>query len=184
MNNETLEVKKEFILKAYEAACSGWKAKIKKELPQLFERFKAGDWVVPSENYGEVKKGEPVRLIKPQAPCGTFWVVDHTMRSTSRESRNFLAPPADTFRRATAQEVSSALKEEAKKRGLKPGVFYKCADTNSIEKIKGEFIYYPNSDSLTDGYDGYVYKEGKWADLVTVITKAEAEEKLNCIIQG
>lgn len=184
MNNETLEVKKEFILEAYEAACGAWKSKIKKELPQLFERFKAGDWVVPCKSYGEVKKGKPVQLIRPQAPCGTFWVVNHTMWSDTRESRDFLAPPSATFRFATIQEVSNALKEDAKKRGLERGVSYRCVDTNGIEKLRGEFIYYPSSDSLTDGYGGYVYRKGKWADRVDVMTKAEAEERLNCLIKG
>ena len=182
--NETLEVKKEFILKAYDAACGIWKAKIKEELPQLFERFKAGEWVVPSESYGEVKKGRPVLLIKPQAPCGTFWVVDHTMWSTSQESRNFLAPPTRTFRFATAQEVCDALLEDAKRRGLKPGAIYKCVDTNYTEEIRGELRYYANEDKLTDGYGGYVYNKGKWAEPIDVITKKEAEKKLNCIIKG
>jgi hypothetical protein len=91
-------------------------------------------------------------------------------------------------RKATEQEVFKALKNEAVKRGFVEGVYIKKSginkDFNHLNKpISGKF--YLNKIDFTldsDNGFGYIFKNGKWAEIIPTITKKEAEDKLNCKI--
>ena len=88
---------------------------------------------------------------------------------------------------ATHQEVENALISEAKKRGFKAGVFVKRAGINkdafNLSIPIDSFIYREENNGLDrKNCSGWIFKNGKWAEIIETITKAEAEKLLNKII--
>lgn len=80
---------------------------------------------------------------------------------------------------ATPEEVKSALEKEAVKRGFVDGVRYNDVHTGS-EHIVRNLQYCEDSNDVRA--DGCIFFKGKWATIIPTITKAEAEQKLNCKI--
>lgn len=83
------------------------------------------------------------------------------------------------FEPATDSEVEEALTNEAKKRGLKIGVFCEWPHANPIEikeyLYKDNYLYCDKNFIIMDKY-------GKWATPIKTYTKEEAEKMLNAKI--
>lgn len=93
------------------------------------------------------------------------------------------------YTEATPEEVFEALKSEAKKRGFKDGCHWiepinQPIYDSKIRLAKGKIQMY--GDELNklcfSLSDSLIFKDGIWATIIETITKAEAEQKLNCKI--
>jgi len=102
------------------------------------------------------------------------------------DSENFAFHAIGTMdRKATEQEVFEALKNEAVKRGFgkKNVYFIDCLSRNFIST--GKFSFYNSkveNNGITNGANGWIFRDGIWATIIPTLTKKEAEEKLNCKI--
>jgi len=196
MSKETTEIPNSFIKLAHKSACPGWKKKIEEVAPAMFyKHLSPGVWVKMTNQYGAIPVGAVLRVERHQG--GDFWVLGHNdFLATAEGGRSYLAPDSNDFVLATKNEVSIALLAEAKKRGFTMGSRYKDVDTLSpskvTQKIEGDLelkgfdnTIGTNHVSIGDGYGGYVYCEGNWSTpILKIMTKVEAEEKLNCVIEG
>lgn len=86
---------------------------------------------------------------------------------------------------ATDTEVLEALTNEAVKRGFgkKNVYFIDCLSRNFIST--GKFSFHNGkveNNGITNGANGWIFRDGKWAEIIPTLTKKEAEEKLNCKI--
>lgn len=156
---------KQFIKDAYEGELglsmgNEWKTEIEKRYPEFKEiEINIGDWlwcgVILMCVYDFDRQGD----------LRTYYVNGH-------KSKWF---KSNVTRKATIQEVENALIFEAKKRGFKDGVKYRCLVTNTIHDIDGELSFEYEINSLYTYVDGCLhhkcYKNGKWAEIIDTITK-------------
>ena len=170
------ESRKEFIKKAHSAACSEWKENIEKEFPKLFkgDALEVGKWYKLTKDYGNLEKGSVFPFIKYQGLFEDYAVIGHSIFDNSKI--DYRAPHSNTLTPATDKEVEEALIKEAKRRGFKEGVKFKC--------LYNKTVSYGYSPMLcSEGYlwidGGCVFKEGKWAEIIKdTITKKQAEKEL------
>jgi hypothetical protein len=167
--------RKEFIKESHLAACNDWREKIEKEFPELFKKYdlKINKWYVLTEDYCSLKKGSIFPFLKYQSPTKKFAIVGHCIFDHNK--RNYLAPLSANLKPATDKEVEEALIKEAKKRGFKEGVRFKCLYNHDY---KGKCIPLFCSDGYLWLEGGCVFKDGKWATIVETITKEQAEKEL------
>lgn len=81
---------------------------------------------------------------------------------------------------ATTEEWVEAIKKECEKRGLKDGNYKSLTSGIFIEYTIPEYII--ELDRLWTSH-GVIYEKGIFATPIPILTKKEAEEKLNCIIE-
>lgn len=156
------KVSEGFIKEAYEAACNGWKERIKKEFPGVFEANPIiGKWVkgddspfmgvILQEEFSETMKGYGVDYL------GNW-----------KDELNLYGDDWSCFKLATPEEVKAMLLKEAEKRGYKEGVKLKSMnDWDTDDTFHGCGNFYIESNTLYDssGY-GVIFKEGKWAEII------------------
>jgi hypothetical protein len=119
--------------------------------PQM-PKFKVGDWVKWTGNDPEVGR------IQGKSVDVDCYIISDTAGSCHKSC----------LRHATSEEIKEALIKEAEKRGFKEGVMYKSADDGHPAVLKEDDGYISfNPDSLTDGWGGYVYYRGQWAEIIT-----------------
>ncbi len=82
---------------------------------------------------------------------------------------------------ATHQEVEDALIVEAKKRGYAKGNFVSLSTSKMSNYDAYRVMFDENNNKFWSKY-GLVFQNGKWAEIIETITKAEAEKLLNKII--
>jgi len=82
---------------------------------------------------------------------------------------------------ATHKEIGDALISEAKKRGYAKGNFT-CLNSGIVENCECYSVVYDFYNNQFWNKYGVVFKNGKWAEILETITKAEAEKLLNKII--
>jgi len=77
--------------------------------------------------------------------------------------------------------VFEALKNEAVKRGFKEGVYIKTTHGN-IKKISGVLKNGVLSELVSfndpDRFNGSIFRNGNWAEIIPTIAKEEAEKQL------
>lgn len=84
---------------------------------------------------------------------------------------------------ATEQEVGQVLTDEAKKRGFKQGVKFKCLITNEIgEMVKDYLLMNGCGNSLESAFkndfiNGVLFKDGVWAEIIDDKTELKQEIK-------
>lgn len=96
---------------------------------------------------------------------------------------------------ASEQEIFEALKNEAVKRGFKEGVYFNGLNDNGDGRHIGcccskTFEYYNNELSVvtdektwkTNQSNPRIFSNGKWAEIIPIKKKEEAEKELNCKI--
>jgi hypothetical protein len=154
--------RKEFIKEAHSSACSEWKYNIEKEFPELFKKdpLEVGKW------YKSEIATFKVTSVAPLKSYGIYsgkWANDNFTNITTR------------IKPATDKEVEEALIKEAKKRGFKENVRFKCLYNHDY---KGKCIPLFCSDGYLWLEGGCVFKDGKWATIVETITKEQAEKEL------
>ena len=103
----------------------------------------------------------------------------------------------EEFRKSTPEEIEEHLTKEARKKGfvgearfvglreVEPGEINNTMGSKPGKNVCGSMTKYRmETDTLYSWGMGcsVMYENGKWAELVPSITKAEAEKKLNCII--
>jgi len=98
------EVKESFILEAHDNACSEWKNRIEKEVPELF-RYEKNKWYKGCNVIGFYK-----------GDSGNYGINNGSWSNTINMSA------IETWELMTIEEVETALIAEAKKRGFKEGV--------------------------------------------------------------
>nr|WP_299488663.1 hypothetical protein [uncultured Allomuricauda sp.] len=179
---------KKLIIEGHGAACSEWKGKIEQGFPKLFkkDRFKKGDWVYIDKAskgaYGASLSFGRVCDVNEHITNGLHYgLVVNIDGDVWGIGNNYKA------RTATPKEIEEQLIKEAKKRGFKKGARYipileiEVEDPNKVWEATDAFDYYPETDAISCGFQ-YIYRQGKWAEIVKTMTKKEAEEKLNCTI--
>ena len=168
------ESRKQFIREAHEAACSEWKKKIEQEFHNLFEKskFEIGKWykknnfIVNYQGGGQGYGG------------GSMWF------DLGDEYWTFEITP-NLWQPATDEEVEEMLIRGANKRGLVEGARYYSIVTNDqyqLNVVSRNYEYDSDLNALSDGFGGILFYEGKWAEPINTITKAEAEKKLGLTI--
>lgn len=88
-------------------------------------------------------------------------------------------------KKATQQEIATALIKEAEKRGYKKGITYKFGLAQDIRTITSDVFYYSKIDgSLWLGYD-IIFINGTWAEIIPAkqMTKEEIEKELGYKIE-
>lgn len=86
---------------------------------------------------------------------------------------------------ATKEEVESALRAEAIKKGFKAGVQFNSVFGNSPSTFKGSPSFYPTLGFNLYGsnYSGCIYSDGKWAEIVKPQVKINVEDNLSPTIE-
>lgn len=172
---KTFEITKEQILEMASCKCSKYMESAKKWFPEAFEQeLKVGEWnfidcgaynyiffVEKIENnniygYGFDEKNEYYNFNKL---CDLNDIVNS--------------------RRATPQEVETALKAEAVKRGYKEGVVCEFGIAKSLREIKTNKMNYDEKTNSLDMGNDIIFYNGQWATIIETITKEEAEKLLN-----
>ena len=167
------ESRKEFIKKAYSAACSEWKESIEKEFPKLFKKEEINGWYKDKEEKDWcvfLENG----IMKHGFNGNGNWFDCH--------NQNYKLSNSDF--KATDKEVEEALIKEAKKRGFKGGVSIKSKwmPNISANKLNGKFMFDNKFElcSETNGLMKYtIFRNGVWATIIEeTITKEQAEKEL------
>ena len=87
---------------------------------------------------------------------------------------------------ATEQEVGQVLTDEAKKRGFKQGVKFKCLITNEIGEMMEDYLLmngcFGRDNSLESAFkndfiNGVLFKNGVWAEIIDDKTELKQEIK-------
>jgi len=167
-----VEVSVDFIKEAHQSACANWKQRIEKELPDLFNKLEVGKWYKINRN----RLDDKIALVLFQGNgvetygfCHSGeWLYDYG-------GHNTFINTSYIHTLATEEEIKTALINEAVKRGFVEGCIYDWEDKGNI-KAKGVLsfnhqgskndLYFNNSDRL-------IYKNGKWATLITEPTEKE-----------
>ena len=85
--------------------------------------------------------------------------------------------------KATYEEIEQALTDEAKRRGFKQGVKFKCLITNEIgEMIEDYLLSFGRGNSLESAFkdkniNGVLFKDGVWAEIIDDKTELKEEIK-------
>ena len=88
--------------------------------------------------------------------------------------------------KATYEEIEQALTDEAKRRGFKQGVKFKCLITNEIGEMVEDYLLYNGSfgigNSLESAFkndiiNGVLFKDGVWAEIIDDKTELKEEIK-------
>lgn len=158
------EIRNEFILEAHKSACSEWKLKIEKECPELFEnKLEVGKWYKEPSDLGNKYRFIFIEKIDNKQIFGYGFKGDGSwFENDSYYSGGFIL--------ATEEEVKEALIKEAKKRGFKNGVVFRNIlrnHTNKIEAIGVLNDYKKYDNSLWFDEKGCVFKDGKWATIIS-----------------
>jgi hypothetical protein len=158
--------RKDFIKKAHSAACNEWKTNIEAEFPKLFKKdaLVVGKWYKIDNKDGYLLNYSETGIV--------FGFLNGNYSS----NYYFYKYHYDNAKPATDEEVEEALIKEAKKRGFKKGVKFKCLYNHDYEGQCTPLL-------CSEGYlwlkGGCVFKDGKWATTVReTITKEQAEKEL------
>jgi hypothetical protein len=174
---DTYTVSKDFILEAHESACSTWKTKIENQFPELFSkvklelnkwyRFKSGT-LGYFQGFGKTSYGFHFDVWD--------YFEDHRWFCNKEEMHKI-------DRLATKEEVETALIAEAKKRGLdKQGIRIECLETLKVELSHNNNFACFNYNNNGIYYNGIkVYKNGKWAEIVSEPIELSLEQRLERI---
>lgn len=165
------EITKEQILELSNES-SFTKATLNKWFPEVFEtKLETGKWYFQTDSKA---------LVNYQSGISGFGFASNGIWNDLIDQWSFKSHKEEWIE-ATEQEVKIALENEAVKRGFKEGN-YKCLYSHEVNEINSLIkIYCMDLDRLWIE-SGVVYENGKWAEIITTLTKKEAEEKLNCKI--
>lgn len=164
-----VEVTTELIKEVHNQVSADLKQRIEKELPDLFNKLEVGRWY--------------------KKPCGILFNFQGKYSYCSDSGSYGFGPStkwyenigigldeSDKYILATEEEVKTALVNEAVKRGFVKGITFKSVEPNQdgeqIIKIDSD-IYYSNSGGYLYASCGYLFKDGKWATLITEPTEKE-----------
>ena len=90
----------------------------------------------------------------------------------------YKAKVSEDLFKATNEEVFEALKNEAVRRGFVKGVYFKSPVSGDNYKFTN--IYFTEAtDMAWSKNGGVIFDNGKWATIISTITKSEAEKLLN-----
>lgn len=156
-------VSNELILQAHEEASDKWKSLIEKECPELFLKFKEGDWVINEDGKYLHKIGFDEYGEKT---CKHQYQLEYYHNESGI-----------CYRHATHSEIKSRLIKLAKEKGFKEGVNINRSCYNHIDGFRG--VTKHQKDYLTNNYCQYdtiddslrmagftIYLQGKWATII------------------
>lgn len=94
--------------------------------------------------------------------------IDYTGNWFSEETGwTYIGVDCDFDRPATHEEIESALKKEAIKRGFVEGAMVGCAVHHNIDYFKPfEWFRFDDNGTLSNGYNSYIFYKGKWATII------------------
>lgn len=168
------EITEEQIKETYEATSVSNQEQLKEWFPEVFEINTLNKWVVVED-----KSFTFNALVYDNGEDYTYGLNHENEWSERFNIGNVNKFFHKQIRLSTDSEVLEALTNEAKKRGLKIGVFCEWPHANPIE-IK-EYLYKDNNLYCDKNYiimDEY----GIWAKPIKTYTKEEAEKMLNAKI--
>ena len=139
-------------------------------------QLEVGKWYKLTKDYCVLKKGEVYPFKKYQGSCKIYANVNHDIFS-NKPNGSYLGPRSSTLIPATDKEVKDVLVKEAKKRGFKKSVRYKCDDYfwgssygGNIGGNIGDNIINSNTITYKENklwIDGLcIFKRGKWAEIL------------------
>ena len=162
----------ESIKEIHGEVCGDWQKRIEEIFPKLFEAdFKEGDWVKIYERHGSVLRIESLNSES------WFWSTAlKTPYQFNGQTRNY-HNPGIIKRKATKEEIETALINEAKKRfGEKPikdcTKFVFNGERKEISNLSGmgwESCYYNASQDNLQYHGMVLYEKGQWAEIVNEI---------------
>lgn len=161
-------VDKEFIIEAYEAACSGWKTKLEEKFPDVFKSLvKAGQWY--TSDFGGLWYIQEIIGDKEQLSCG-FNRSGQWVDSGERSSLG--------LKSTTQSFVEKKLVAEAIKRGYTKDNFH-CLIGEIDESFDG--WHYSEFDNILytakKSCGGHaVFRKGEWANIKEKSVELSMEE--------
>jgi hypothetical protein len=171
------ESRKDLIKELHKTTWSHLQKKIEKEFPKLFKKddLEVGKWYKENCSKRMVCINESIGVINGYGFGSRGWVSDVSMCYGYCEGWTLM----------TDKEVEQALIKEAKKRGFKKGVIVRWEGFNDAD-FDGIFRFQLVGKNILDGLGlGYIFNNGKWAEIVKeTITKEQAEKELGKIIEG
>jgi hypothetical protein len=167
---EKVEVSKQFLLDGHDAACSEWKERIEKEVPDLFEKdLKVGEWYWMDELnslFGTCRNLLCFQGYEQKSYGINYedkWVDDAYLFEYDNAKRN--------IKKATPAEVEAALEKECIRRYGEDwkNVKIEAHAANRIITPKANTktfhcIFY-NTDEIWNK-NGCLFYKGKWADIL------------------
>lgn len=173
-----------FIKKAYNGELGltmpqQWKDKILENYPEFKEEdFKPGEWVVVLKSdvfYYNSEKCPQRYMEELEGGLHQIKFSDGSIKAYRR------------LRKATKGEITEHLIREAERRGLtdKNLPYIKCLMGYGFKERerKSKYVYEDRHDKLWlvggSYLDTCIYHEGKWAEKIDIMTKSEAEQRLN-----
>lgn len=188
---ETFTVSKEFILEAYNSACTTWKRKLEEKFPSVFvkDELEVGRWYKVIDKNGSFNNNEFALICfdNEKNPNYGFGFTREQWTNNFLNLKDVVKRNTDLVVPATPEEVETALINEAKKRGFKDGVSINCL--RGIKNVKPTdkacFVFVFNDNYLYYG-GAKIFDNGKWATIIeqpTEMTVAEIEQKLGCKIK-
>ena len=131
---------------------------VEKEQPK--EEFEVGGWYKGLESDEDYKK---TFVCYSDGACYGF-STSGNWTTTFNNSGDFFIK--NRCRKATTQEIETALIKEAKKRGFKEGVEIKSLLSGSVCRARsGEFGYNEDYNTLSF-FCTWIFKDGEWSDVV------------------
>lgn len=165
----------QFLIDAHKEVCQEWKTKLENNFPKLFPKpqFEVNRWY----KWGGAMP--TIGFISSRGYGVDCYAFDYTIKG-SDESYDSLH--ISNLKPATDKEVEEALIKEAKRRGFVEGAKYIGFNGDGDELYDGALVrdgykYWKYHNLLSCGL-GYIFHNGKWAELIKTITKEEAEKKL------
>ena len=175
---------KAFIKDCYEgkhkSMCQEWKDLILEHYPEFEpkEKFKVGDWVTVKTPRIYGWRDDTVRISRIDG--FQYW----SFNRLDCKKEEYTTAPYENYRKATKEEIETALIAEAKRRGFEKGVMvnqkpaYLGNGSPSVVINGGTFGFSAEYSNMHLGGTG-IYNNGKWAEIIPTMTKEEAEKKLN-----
>lgn len=171
-----LKITKEQVKELYNSINKTGSLELLKEMfPEAFiEEIKIGTWIKC------VSKGNLLffKSTEPNSNYGFSFVTKQWSEKLSVRVMDY------EFITATDDEVEAALIAEAEKRGFKPGVYFKSMSSGGLvfnTEVVNWKLWGKNGLAM-HGCNSVVMRGGIWATIIPTMTKAEAEDKLNCKI--
>jgi hypothetical protein len=156
---EKYGITKDQILVIHEVTNSWGQDRLKKWFPECFEvDFKVNDWYMIKEDYLLLYKGD----FKGITTKGDVWIFDKYHEDNSRK--------------ATTQEIQTALTNEALKRGFKDKVCFIPLNGKKPVTRNGNYFGYSEDDNKLLYCNYVIFEKGIWATIIPSYTIQEAED--------
>lgn len=185
---ETVKIRKSFVLQAYEEACEQWKRRIRREVPELFKmpKLEVGRWYKGDRHFNTLLF---ITKIENEVSFNRIYFYGFIKGRYTQDEYIANSEHEESLVEATAEEVQEALIVEAKCRGFKVGTKFESIvgneNGNKISREGFDFDAVSNRLYANGGVHGVVFNKGTWAEPIKPVkmTKKQIEDKLGYSIE-